>query len=227
MVRRRCFIMLLLGMTTFGQPVLGFESGQSETAIVKAMGSQTEALVDALIVRDQAAAEQHYQSLKTDLDRLHRLAANANFSERSIRELFMAYSWMRLIDIDMHEHAWTGAAIAANQMGGEIIRFTDFANLTLRDVAWMGYLSRDVMLLSMEDTQGNLQAIDLRRGELGETWKRVREELIKDFRNKTLVMHGDQIISSIQQADSDEKLIESSGVEHQFVDEIEKSLGLG
>jgi hypothetical protein len=132
---------------------------------------------------------------------------------------------MRLIAIDLRAHAWTGGAIAANQMSGEIIRFTDFANLTLRDVAWMGYLSRDVMLLSMEDMEGNMQAIDLRRGELSETWKRVREELIQDFRNKTLVMHGDQIINSIQQADNSKTLIDLSREEHKFVDEIEKSLG--
>jgi len=207
-----------------GQPVMGSESGNDQTAIIQAMGSQSQALVDALITKDQAQAEQHYQLLKTNLDHLHSLTAHMDFNERRTRELFTAYSWMRLIAIDMHEHAWTGAAIAANQMGGEIIRFTDFTTLTLRDVAWMGYLSRDVMLLSMEDMQGNMQAIDLRRGELSETWKRVREDLIQDFRNKTLVMRGDQIINSIQQADSSKALIELSGDEHKFVDEIEHLL---
>ncbi len=225
MIRRLSFMILILGVTGLGQSVMASETGMAQKAIIQLMESQTEALVDALIAKDQSGSEQHYQSLKTNLDQLHSLAANMDFSERRTRELFTAYSWMRLIAIDMRAHAWTGASIAANQMGGEIIRFTDFANLTLRDVAWMGYLSRDVMLLSMEDMQGNIQAIDLRRGELSETWKRVREELIKDFRNKTLVMRGDQIINSIQQADNSKALIDLSREEHKFVDEIATSLG--
>lgn len=227
MIRASRTLLLLLAVTAFAPSAPASEPASGQAAIVQSMEEQTGRLVDALIARDRAAAGQQYDLLKSSLDRLHSLASQKDFSERRSREVFTAYSWMRLIAIDMRQQAWTGAAIAANQMSGEIIRFTDFSTLTLRDVAWMGYLSRDVMLLSMEDMQGNMQAIELRRGELGETWKRVREELIKDFRNKTLVMRGDQMIEGIQQAKDGSVLIGRCVDAHKFVDEIDRSIDAG
>jgi len=226
MIGRTCFTILLLsGLFAFSQPVMAEEAGVTQAKVIDNMAEQAEALIDALLKKHQASAEQHYDALKADLDQLHTLIAKKDFNERRTRELFTAYSWMRLTAIDMHSKAWTGAAIAANQMSGEIIRFTDFSDLTMRDVAWMNYLGMDVMLLSMEDMQGNQQTIDLRRDELRETWKRVREDLIKDFRNKTLVMRGDQIVGNMHEADNSKEVISLARDELAFVDDIEKTLG--
>jgi len=223
--RTCCTILVLLGLLAFAQPAMAKEPVPTQAGIISDMANQAEALIDNLLQKNQAGAEQHYNALKSDLDQLHGIAEKMNFNERRTRELFTAYSWMRLTAIDMRSKAWTGAAIAANQMSGEIIRFTDFANLTMRDVAWMNYLGMDVMLLSMEDMQGNQQTIDLRRDELRETWKRVREDLIKDFRNKTLVMRGDQIVGSMHEADKSNEVISLAKEELAFVDDIEKTLG--
>jgi len=225
MIKRMYFTMfILLGLVCTGTPAMASATPPTQSEIVQEMGTRSELLVNALLGKDRQLAGQHYRQLKADLDQLHALSAKMNFSERRTRELFTAYSWMRLIAIDMRAGTWTGAAIAANQMSGEIIRFTDFVSLTLRDIAWMDYLGRDVMLLSMEDMQGNRQNIDLRRNELGETWKRVREDMIKDFRNKTLVIRGDQLIERMQQAGDSKSLIELSRKEHDFVLQIRKAL---
>ncbi|OIQ01161.1 MAG: hypothetical protein COS82_07515 [Zetaproteobacteria bacterium CG06_land_8_20_14_3_00_59_53] len=221
-LERICLTLLLLISVTFSQPAAA--SNTSKTDTIREMGMHSEALVDALIIRDKKLAGQHYNLLKAELDGLHAMSAKLDFSERRTREQFTAYSCVRLISIDMQAGAWTGAAIAANQMSGETVRFTDFANLTLRDVAWMDYLGRDVMLLSIEDMQGNQQAIDLRRSELAEPWKRVREEMIKDFRNKTLVMRGDQLIERMQQAGKGEALIGLSKEAHTLVLDMQQVL---
>jgi len=221
---RICLLALILMLSAFSQSAAAATAHTQQTDIVVEMGASSESLVDALISKNQTLAGKHYLLLKSDLDRLHTMSATMDFNERRTRELFTAYSWMRLISIDMHAGEWTGAAIAANQMGGEIIRFTDFPTLSLRDVAWMDYLGRDVMLLSMEDMQGNLQTIELRKNELGETWKRVREEMLRDFRNKTLVMQGDQLISDIEQANNSRTLISLSQQEHVFVQQIQAAL---
>lgn len=223
MIGRICFLTLLLLGSTFAQPATAHAAPVTQADIIRQMAAQTDNLIDALLARDKKHAQQYYSALKDNLDRLHALNAQKRFNERQTRELFTSYSWMRLIAIDMRQKAWTGAAIAANQMTGEIIRFTDFSDLTKRDMAWMDYLGRDVMLLSMEDMQGNLQTIDRRRSELSETWKRVREELIKDFRNKTLVMQGDLLIDNIRKATASHELIKLGSDEHGFVHRIQQA----
>jgi hypothetical protein len=227
MTNKRLMLLMLLGFFAFASPAMANGTPDSQAKIVSRMEEQAESLVDSLLKKDQAESEHHYEMLRSNLNRLHALLEHKNFNERSTRELFTAYSWMHLISIDLREHTWIGAAIAANQMRGETIRFTDFANLTLRDVAWMDYLSREVMLLSMEDMQGNRQMIDLRRNDLHDTWERVREDMIKDFRNKSLVMRGDHLIAGMQQATGRNQLIALARQELDFVDAVEKALGAG
>lgn len=227
MMNMRLMPVMLLGFFALASPAMASGIKASQAKIVGLMEGQAEALVDTLLKHDQAGSERHYKLLQSNLNQLHARLEHKNFNERSTRELFTAYSWMRLISIDLREHTWIGAAIAANQMRGETIRFTDFTSLSLRDVAWMDYLSREVMLLSMEDMQGNKQMIDLRRSDLHDTWERVREEMIKDFRNKTLVMRGDHLISGMQQATGRKQLIALAKQELSFVDLVKKALGAG
>lgn len=220
----RLFFLLCLLVAAPAQPARAAEQEPAQAGVIHDMAGETEQLVDALLAGDEQHARTYYRMLKGNLDKLHGTDAHKPFNERRTRELFTSYSWMRLIDINMRQKAWTGAAIAANQMTGEIIRFTDFPDDTQRDVAWMDYLGRDVMLLCMEDMQGNLQTIDRRRSELSETWKRVREELIKDFRNKTLVLQGDLLIDNMRKSGDSKELIGLGRDEHDFVHRIQRAL---
>lgn len=225
MAKMRSMLILFLGFLAFTSPAIASANPHSQARIVSRMEEQAEALVGTLLKEDEAGSRRHYKLLQSNLNHLHALLEHKHFNERSTRELFTAYAWMRLISIDLSEHTWIGAAIDANQMRGETIRFTDFSNLTLRDVAWMDYLSREVMLLAMEDMQGNRQMIELRRSDLHDTWERVREDMIKNFSNKPLVLRGDHLMDGLQKTTGRKQLISLARQELGFVDDIEKALG--
>ena len=158
-----------------------------------------EHIVDTALKKDSAAARQLYLNIQHRMKRLHQSMSGQAFDERRSRELIMAYSWMRIIAMDMQQQAWVGTAIAANQLTASIIRFTHYPGLLQRDTAWMHYLARELLLLSMEDAKANAQLLDARRANLEETWSRIKKALITaDFRHKPLLLRGDQLVRRLR-----------------------------
>jgi len=187
------------------------------------MESQAEELVDTLLAKKSAESFALYTGLSENMNLLHSQVSGQQFDERLSREMIMAYSWMRLISIDLNHSAWVGAAIDSNQLIGEIIRFTEYSNPTLRDVAWMDYMGREVLLLTMESPLKNAAMIDLRKQDLNVIWQRVRRTLItRDFKNKPVVLKGDTLLSDLISAKRSEEISRLVNDELEFVDEIEK-----
>lgn len=223
MMKRIC----LLAIMFLGLPALtnaGTAADLPLPMISHEMELQAEELVVALLAKDQTKSEHYYSLISSNLERLQNSEAHSDFDERLARELIMTHSWLRLISIDIEHSEWIGAAIAANQMRGEFIRFTDFSNTALRDVAWMNYLGRDLMLLSMENPKDNLEMIGLRIDALSETWQHVRKEVIANFRNKPLVVRGDRLMHQITDTTDASQLIQFSQEELELVDDIRKVL---
>jgi len=227
MIKRTCFVLLVfMGLSIPAYADTASGPDPKLAGISHDMETQAEELVIALLAKNQANSEHYYKLISANLDKLHKSEANTDFNERRARELIMAYSWMRLISLDMKHSEWIGAAIAANQMRGEIIRFTDFASNTLRDLAWMDYLGRDMMLLSLESRMDNLELIGLRKDALNEIWQHVRIDMIRDFRNKPLVVRGDQLMLQMGAESSTDQLIELTNNELDLVQDLKKALSL-
>lgn len=212
-------IMCVLALPSLGQAV---EAKYKLTQITTSLEHQSEDLVAACLLQNPKSSNALYQSLASNLDVLHQQVDGMPFDERRSRELIMAYSWLRVIAIDLNQHAWIGAAIASNQMNGEIIRFINYNNANLRDIAWMDYLARDLMLLGKEDSNDNLSIINLRKSQLVLTWQRVRSELIKDFHNKPITMKGDHLMRQIKQEKNIDRLIQYAIDTQNLIDTVEK-----
>jgi len=183
----------------------------------------SESMVDAALARDAVTSHKLYKNIQKNMDTLHQLLTATPFDERNSRELIIAYSWMRIITVDIKEKAWTGAAIAANQLSASMIRFLNYPSLVQRDTAWLGFLAHEVILLNMESAKLNAQLLQARIIDLSETWSRIRRSILdKDFRNKTLVEQGDQSMHLLHAEKDIEAKIATAKVLLEIVDEIEK-----
>ncbi len=186
------------------------------------MQADAENIVDTALAKDVPGSQKLFHQIQQRMNQLHHHLAGQAFDERRSRELLMAYSWMRVIALDLKQHAWTGTAIAANQLTASVIRFTNYSTLEQRDLAWMDYLARELLLLNMEDASANAQLLDARRANLVETWARIKTELIRNsFRNKPLVLRGDSLMHRLQKKPKPEGSMATARELMIFVDEIE------
>jgi hypothetical protein len=94
-------------------PVAASENSSEAGIILSSIEDHAEDMVDTALARDAARSERLYKSIMRNMDQLHQSLAGTPFNERNSRGLLMAYSWLRVIAVDIKEHAWTGAA--ANQ----------------------------------------------------------------------------------------------------------------
>jgi len=206
-------------------PLLSADANENPVEIkttLSNMEDYAEDMVDAALAKDAADSQKLYKKLQQHMDQLHHSLAGQPFDERRSRELLMVYSWMRVIAIDIKQRAWVGTAIAANQLSASMIRFTNYPTLRQRDTAWMDYLGRELLLLNMEDANTNAQLLDARRADLVETWSRIKNALImKDFRNKPLVLRGDNLIHLLRDNREPEPTMATARKLLNFVDKIE------
>ncbi len=220
---RVLYFIVLLAASAFS-PLSLFASeipGDTPSTLLS-IESNAEGLVGAALARNIPATRKLYRNIQHGLARLHQHIGVLPFNERRSRELVMAYSWLRIIAIDLRHHAWVGAAIAANQLSASTMRFAN-STLRKRDIAWMGYLGRELLLLSKEDPLRNAELLNVRRADLANTWQRVSKDLIKDFRNKTLVMQGGRLIGEIEKERRPAQTIALSSQLLKFVDRIKKA----
>lgn len=198
-VQNYYFSFVLLGMLCI--PV-GSASAQENTTEIKGVLSNienyAENMVDFALVEDGKALKETNIKIQQNISILHHKLNAQAFDERQSRELMMIYSWTRIISIDIRQRAWIGVAIAANQLSASMIRFTNYAHLIDRDLEWMDYLGRELLLLNMEDPKENNELLRVRHTDLKNTWQRVSKTLMLNFRNKSLVLEGDHLILELE-----------------------------
>lgn len=207
-MRKRLLMALLLSAGPLLSPMPSLATTPDIEAVTMQMQSSAEALVDAIMNKDLSVADNQFRALEESLARLHRLTTDEAFDERRTRELIMSDAWMQIIAIDLQHQAWTGAAIAANQMCGESIRFARFASNEPRDMTWTGYVCRDLMLTLMEGRPIQDEVVQLRNNQLVHAWQRLHGDLIQQFGNKPLVLRGDALILKISKERDEAALIE-------------------
>ncbi len=219
------YMPLILGCMIL-TPVLSASVSQASEGLkttLASMEADAERIVDTALEKNTATSQTLYQNIQQQMQQLHHELEGRAFDERRSRELLMAYSWMRIIAMDIKQHAWIGTAIAANQLTASIIRFTNYPTLRQRDTVWMAYLSRELLLLNMEDPAANAQLLNARRANIIETWSRIRNALImKDFRNKPLVLRGDNLIHRLRDNHEPETTMATARKLLNFVDKIEQ-----
>ncbi|PCI43862.1 MAG: hypothetical protein COB41_06010 [Proteobacteria bacterium] len=221
LVQRRCLPLLFVGMlfATFASVSASENSSVSKVAL-SSMETHVETMMHAALAHDLEALQKIDKKIEKDIAQLHEGLQGQAFNERRSRELLMAYSWARVISIDIGQQAWVGVAIAANQLSASIFRFTNYPSLQQRDTAWMGYLSRELLLLNMEDPKLNAELLNTRSTDLNSTWQRVSGEIIKDFRNKPRVIEGNHLMLELGAAHKPSQVISLAKKMLVFVNKI-------
>jgi len=218
------YIPLLLGyMFLISIPLAAAsENAIGVRAALLTIEDNAENMVDTALAQDVGNSQVLFQSIQKNMDQLHQSMAKSPFNERKSRELLMSYSWLRVISVDVKQHAWVGAAIAANQLSASMIRFINYSTLLQRDIAWMDYLTRELILLNMESASENTQLLKVRLSDMLETWKRIRRSLIESsFRNKPLVIQVNAMIHTLETSKDSDVTITTAKQLLNFVDKIE------
>jgi len=221
LVQRRYLSLLFAGMLFMPfVSVAANENATESKAIFSSMEIHVEGIIHAALAHDAKALQKINEKIERDIAKLHEDLQGQDFNERRSRELLMAYSWTRIISIDIRQKAWVGAAIAANQLSASMFRFTNYPSLQQRDIAWMNYLSRELLLLNMENPKLNAELLNIRRADLNSTWQRMSGDLIKDFRNKPRVIEGNHLMLELGAAHKPSQVISLARKMLVFVNKI-------
>lgn len=221
--RLMAIILFTLPVITLVNSAVASDIPSTTPTIFADMEEHAEDIVDTLLAKDEVASRSHYQQLSHEMNQLQLLVATNASDERRYRELLMAYSWMRVIDVEITDKSWVEAAIAANQLSGMIIQFTNFPTLKQRDTAWLDYLGREIELLTMEGSKANADLLSVRLFTLEHTWRRVSEEMIKHFSNKPLVLQGNRLVTNLKESKRPSETIALARQLLDFVDLVEKA----
>ena len=178
--------------TFAASPAVAMQNPQ--TARIEAMA---ESVIDQFLHNDFKAAHHMLGVMRHAFDDLHRRASRKPYNERKERELATMHLWMRQMSIAIRNHSGIGGAIAANQLTASLIRYQDFPDTIKSSVAWLDYLSRDIVLLNMEDPQRNASLLEFRRNDLEVTWHTLRQLLLKDMRNKAVSLRVDSVVDHL------------------------------
>ena len=191
---------LLAGsLALFAMPS-AFASGTSEAMqnpqLVR-IETMAESVIDQFLHNDFKAVNHTLGRMRRAFDDLHRRASRRPYNERKERELATMHLWMRQMTIAIRNRSGIGGAIAANQLTASLIRYQDFPDAVKSSIAWLDYLSRDIVLLNMESPQQNASLLEFRRNDLEVTWHTLRALLLKDMRNKAVSLRVDAVVDDL------------------------------
>ncbi len=202
------------------------EPSKAQTKSLSIMEKHSIAIIDTLLAKDAKQSRFHYEKLREQISELQLAAALPPKNEKFSRELMMAYSLIRIINIEIKNEIWIEGAIAANQLSGLIIQNSHFATFLKRDLKWLDYQGREIKLLLLEDPVANADLLGLRKTIMENAWIRVRTELIQSFKNKPLVLQGNELINTINTSKDPNKAAEATTQWLIFVNALESKINM-
>jgi len=159
--------------------------------------SMAEGGMGQFLHNDFKAAHKTVNHLRRAFDALHRRASRKPYDERKERELATMHLWVREMNIAIDNRSGIGGAIAANQLTSALIRYQDFPDAVKSSIAWLDFLSRDIVLLNTEGPRRNASLLEFRRNDLQVTWHTLRRLLLRDMRNKSVTLRVDDVIDHL------------------------------
>lgn len=196
------------------------------------MESPAEDMIDAVQSRDIKKLKNLYMELKQKMKTLNKLSEKqSKFNPENkdqLMNLAMENAWFHQIAIEMKEMDDLPAlSNAVNQFSGELIIMTSFRYAYEKDVAWMDYLGREILLLNRDEKKSvisNVDLTDIRKKELKITWDKVKKVLFENENNKSLIAKVDHLINRITVATDSPELVSMAQKELDLVDNIENAL---
>ena len=184
------------------------------------MESPAEDMLDAIDSKDTHKLQSLYHKLNVSMAKLNKLPIKNHTQDRKIA---MLNSWFDLISLEMEEMDDTPAlANVINQFSGQLIVATKFNHPYQKDIAWMDYLGRELLLMNKYPSKSahHEALLTVRKAELNETWERIKH-LLNEQDGETLIKKVDPTIQSILSESDPSKLVALSSKELDLVDDIE------
>ncbi|MBN4073334.1 hypothetical protein JYT23_00705 [Mariprofundus ferrooxydans] len=188
--------------------------------VLTSMESPAEDMLDAIDEQNMHQLKSLYHKLGISMEKLNSLPRNSNTQDRQIA---MLNSWFDLISLEMSEaDDFPALANAINQFSGQLIIATEFDHAYQKDIAWMDYLGRELLLLNKFPTESGYHEalIKMRKAELNVTWESIKY-LLNEQGGRSLVKRIDPTIQAILKQSNADKLVTLSKKELDLVDDIE------
>jgi len=184
------------------------------------MGSPAEDMLDAIDSKDTHQLKSLYHKLKIGMEKTNNLPTKNNTQDKQVA---MLNSWFELISLEMKEaDDFPALANAINQFSGQLIITTKFDYAYQKDIAWMDYLGRELLLLNKYPSKSldHEALLRVRKTELNKTWESIKFQL-NEQGGRTLVKKVDPAIQSMLEESDPGKLVALSMKELDLVDDIE------
>jgi len=185
-----------------------------------AMESPAEDMLDAIDGKDMRKLHSLFHKLNISMEKLNNLPTKNNTQDRKIA---MLNSWFDLISLEMDEmDDFPALANAINQFSGQLIIATEFNPSYQKDVAWMDYLGRELLLMNKYPSKSahHQALLKVRKAELNGTWESIKF-LLNEQAGRTLVKKVDPTIQLMLEESDPDKLVTLSMKELDLVDDIE------
>jgi len=188
--------------------------------VLTSMESPAEDMLDAIDSHNMHQLKSLYHKLGMSMEKINMLPTRDNTQDRQIA---MLNSWFDLISLEMSEaDDFPALANAINQFSGQLIIATEFDHTYQKDIAWMDYLGRELLLLNKFPTESehHQALIKVRKTELNITWESIKY-LLNEQGGRSLAKRIDPTIQSMLEESNADKLVILSNKELDLVDEIE------
>jgi len=211
--------LLLTGVATlsaYSMPMANIELMRT----LIAMESPAEDMLDAIDSKEMRKLHSLYHKLNILMEELNNLPTRNNTQDRKIA---MLNSWFDLISLEMEEmDDFPALANAINQFSGQLIIATKFDYAYQKNVAWMDYLGRELLLMNKYPSKSahHQAMLKVRKAELNETWESIKF-LLNEQAGRTLVKKVDPTIQLMLEESDPDKLVTLSMKELDLVDDIE------
>jgi len=185
-----------------------------------AMESPAEDMLDAIDSKNMGKMQSLYHTLSISMVELNHSPAKDNIQDRKFA---MLNSWFDLISLEMEEmDDFPALANAINQFSGQLIVATKFEHPYQKDIAWMDYLGRELLLLNKFPSKSTHHEalLTIRKAELNRTWETIKLLLNKQD-GRALIKKVEPTIQSILSESDPSKLAKLSTKELDLVDDIE------
>ncbi len=195
------------------------------TQTLMTMESPAEDMLDAIDSKDMPKLINLYHDLETSMSTLNRMNTAGNAGESQRKEIAMQNAWFELISLEIKEADDLPAlANAINQFSGQLIISTHFIHHYQKNIAWMDYLGRELLLLNKYPTTSTNHAalIKARKLELQTTWQTVQAAIGQSAGGAALIESVDPTIHALMTESAPDNLVKLSMKELDLVDNIEK-----
>ncbi|TLS78326.1 hypothetical protein FE236_00805 [Mariprofundus erugo] len=189
---------------------------------IKSMESPAEDMFDAIAGKDMQQLNRLFDALAASMATLNR--SRTDLSDEQERNIAMLNSWFDIVALEMQEmDDFPALASAINQFTAQMIISMPAEHAYEKNVAWMDYLGRELLLLNQypSDSSNRTALQRARKRDLQANWLEISAMMNTTPQGAQLVAKADPVIHGLMAESSAVKMMVLARSELEWVDQIE------